>query len=499
MSKVQVRVPAPLRSFTGGSPVAEAEGDTVGEVLRQLVHLHRALEKHLYDEHGQLRNFVTVYVNDEDVRTQDRESTPVRSGDVVSIVPAIAGGAPAEAASGAGRPAPLTALRPEPDDLGPPLSRDQLRRYSRHLLLPEVGVSGQRKLRRSKVLIVGAGGLGSPSALYLAASGIGEIGLVDFDKIEASNLQRQVMYGTRDVGRAKLDAARDRLTDLNPDVTVRTYDAHLSSENALEILRPYDVILDGTDNFPTRYLVNDAAVLLGKPNVYGSIYRFEGQASVFDATRGPCYRCLYPEPPPPGLVPSCAEGGVLGILPGLVGTIQATETVKLLLGLGEPLIGRLLLFDALSLRFRELRLRKNPECVLCGSHPTQTGLIDYPAFCGISAESTDASGGPAPEITPEDLTARLSGDDPPLLIDVRNPSEWDIVHLPGATLIPLADLPQRVTELARAREVVLYCHSGRRSAQGAQLLLELGFSHVSSLAGGIEAWAQKIDPTMPRY
>ncbi|MGA7860605.1 MAG: molybdopterin-synthase adenylyltransferase MoeB [Thermoplasmata archaeon] len=385
------------------------------------------------------------------------------------------------------------------EDLGPPLTRDQMRRYSRHLLLPEVGVKGQRRLLASKVLLVGAGGLGSPAALYLAAAGVGEIGLVDFDKVEASNLQRQVMYGTRDIGRPKLEAARDRLTDLNPDVAVRTYEQHLSSENALEILRPYDVILDGTDNFPTRYLVNDASVILGKPNVYGSIYRFEGQASVFDAQRGPCYRCLYPEPPPPGLVPSCAEGGVLGVLPGLVGTIQATETVKLLLGIGEPLIGRLLLFDALSMRFRELRLRKNPDCVVCGTHPTQTGLIDYPAFCGIVAEADTAAAGGIPEISPETLAGRLGGEDPPMLIDVRNPPEWEIAHLPGATLIPLPELPQRVTELAHAREVVLYCHTGRRSAQGTQLLLELGFTHVSSLVGGIEAWAQKVDPTMARY
>ena len=499
MSKVQVRVPTPLRSFTGGAAVTEAEGSTVGEVLRGLVQEHRALEKHLYNPGGELRNFVTVYLNDEDVRHLEREATPVHSGDVLSIVPAIAGGAPAEAVRSAGRPAPLVGIAAGEEDLGPPLTRDQMRRYSRHLLLPEVGVKGQRRLLASKVLLVGAGGLGSPAALYLAAAGVGEIGLVDFDKVEASNLQRQVMYGTRDIGRPKLEAARDRLTDLNPDVAVRTYEQHLSSENALEILRPYDVILDGTDNFPTRYLVNDASVLLGKPNVYGSIYRFEGQASVFDARRGPCYRCLYPEPPPPGLVPSCAEGGVLGVLPGLVGTIQATETVKLLLGIGEPLVGRLLLFDALSMRFRELRLRKNPDCVVCGTHPTQTGLIDYPAFCGIVAEADTAAAGGVPQISPETLAARLGGDDPPMLIDVRNPPEWEIAHLPGATLIPLPELPQRVTELAHAREVVLYCHTGRRSAQGTQLLLELGFTHVSSLAGGIEGWAQKVDPTMPRY
>ncbi len=497
MSKVQVRVPTPLRAFTGGAPVTEAEGATVGEVLRGLVRTHRTLEKHLYGPGGELRNFITVYLNDEDVRHLRREETPVRPGDVLSIVPAIAGGAPAEAARTAGRPAPLVRVAAGEEELGPPLTRDQLRRYSRHLLLPEVGVTGQRRLRGSKVLLVGAGGLGSPAALYLAAAGVGEIGLVDFDKVEASNLQRQVMYGTKDIGRPKLEAARDRLTDLNPDVTVRTYDHHLSSDNALDILRPYDVILDGTDNFPTRYLVNDASVILGKPNVYGSIYRFEGQASVFDARRGPCYRCLYPEPPPPGLVPSCAEGGVLGVLPGLVGTIQATEAVKLLLGIGEPLIGRLLLLDALSMRFRELKLRKNPDCVVCGTHPTQHGLIDYPAFCGIGPEVDNANR--VPEISPEALAARLAAEDPPLLVDVRNPSEWEIVHIPGATLIPLADLPQRVTELARAREVVLYCHLGGRSAQGTKLLLELGFTHVSSLTGGIEAWAQKVDPSMAHY
>jgi sulfur-carrier protein adenylyltransferase/sulfurtransferase len=498
MSRVQVKVPTPLRGFTGGDSVSEAEGATVGEVLRELTQRHRELEKHLFNAGGELRNFVTVYLNDEDVRYLEREATPVRTGDVLSIVPAIAGGSPAESARSAGRPAPVVGLNVEEADLGPPLTRDQMRRYSRHLLLPEVGVQGQRKLRVSKVLIVGAGGLASPAALYLAAAGVGEIALVDFDRVEASNLQRQVMYGTKDVGRPKLEAARDRLMDLNPDVTVRTFDQHLTSENALETLRPYDVIIDGTDNFPTRYLVNDASVLLGKPNIYGSIYRFEGQASVFDARHGPCYRCLYPEPPPPGLVPSCAEGGVFGVLPGLIGTIQATETVKLLLGIGEPLVGRLLLFDALTLRFRELRLRKNPDCVICGTHPTQTTLIDYPAFCGVTPAG-ELAADTTPEITPEALSARLAGEDPPLVIDVRNRSEWDIVHLSGATLIPLADLPQRVTELAHAREVVLYCHTGRRSAQGTQMLLELGFTHVSSLKGGIEAWAEKVDPSMPRY
>lgn len=498
MSRVKVKVPAPLRSFTGGVSTTEADGETVGEVLRGLVGQHQGLERHLYDPSGRLRNFVSVYLNDEDVRYLEREATPVRTGDVLSIVPAIAGGSPAGAAVPAGRPAPVLA-EPIEEKLGPPLTPDQMRRYSRHLLLPEVGVKGQRKLRAAKVLLIGAGGLGAPAALYLAAAGVGEIGLVDFDRVEASNLQRQVLYGTHDVGRPKLEAAKARLTDLNPDVVVRPFEEKLTGDNALDILRPFDVILDGTDNFPTRYLVNDASVLLGKPNVYGSIYRFEGQASVFDARRGPCYRCLYPEPPPPGLVPSCAEGGVLGVLPGLVGTIQATETVKLLLGIGEPLIGRLLLFDALSLRFRELRLRKNPDCVICGTHPTQTSLIDYPAFCGVLAEPTTPAASGVPQISPEALAARLAGDDPPTVIDVRTPAEWEIVHLPNATLIPLADLPQRVTELAHARELVLYCHGGNRSSQAARLLLELGFTRVSSLTGGIDAWSVKVDPTLPRY
>jgi molybdopterin/thiamine biosynthesis adenylyltransferase/rhodanese-related sulfurtransferase/molybdopterin converting factor small subunit len=499
MTKIQVRLPSPLRGFTGGAAVTEIEGSTVGEVLRALVAEHRPLERHLYAPDGKLRNFVSIYLNDEDVRQLQRDATPVRSGDVLSIVPAIAGGVPAGAAGAGGRrgPSPVggapASAVPYPD-----LTRTELRRYSRHLLLPEIGVRGQQRLRASKVLLVGAGGLGSPAALYLAAAGVGEIGLVDFDRVETSNLQRQVLYGTRDVGRSKLEAARDRLTDLNPDVRVHLHEGSLDSTNALEILRPYDVIVDGTDNFPTRYLVNDASVLLGKPNVYGSIYRFEGQASVFDARRGPCYRCLYPEPPPPGLVPSCAEGGVLGVLPGLVGTIQATETVKLLLGAGEPLIGRLLLLDALTLQFRELRLKKDPSCVLCGIHPTQTGLIDYPDFCGLPHAGEEAALG-IPQLSAEALATRLAGEDPPLLVDVRSPSEWEIVHLPGAKLIPLQELPQRVTELAHARELVLYCHTGGRSAQGTRLLLELGFNNVSNLAGGIDGWAAIVDPSMPRY
>jgi sulfur-carrier protein adenylyltransferase/sulfurtransferase len=346
--------------------------------------------------------------------------------------------------------------------------------------------------------LVGAGGLGAPTALYLAAAGVGEIGLVDFDEVDLSNLQRQVLYTTADLGRPKLDAAKERLTALNPEVKIVPLSERLTADNAMDALRPYDVVVDGTDNFATRYLVNDACVLLGKPNVYGSIYRFEGQASVFDAARGPCYRCLYPEPPPPDLVPSCAEAGVLGVLPGLIGTIQATETVKLLLGTGEPLIGRLLLYDALAMRFRELRLRKNPECVLCSPHATQKGLIDYPAFCGVAPPAATAGDG-LPEISPEELRDELAGADPPTLVDVREPNEWEIVHLPNAQLIPRGQLPDRLNELTSARRLVVYCRTGGRSSQATQLLLDLGFSNVRNLTGGITAWAQRIDPSLPTY
>ncbi len=432
MPKVTVKVPTPLRAFTGGRSEVSVEGATVGGLVRELTTEHPGLKRHLYTPDGKLRSFVTVYLNDEDVRYLAREATPVKDGDVVSLVPAIAGGSPAAA-----RPnAPRSGRTPTPRERSEPFSSADLRRYSRHLLLPEVGVAGQRKLRRAKVLLVGAGGLGAPAALYLAAAGVGEIGLVDFDSVDLSNLQRQVLYTTADVGRPKLAVAKERLEALNPGVTVVPHEERLTSENALDVLRPYDVVVDGTDNFPTRYLVNDASVLLGKPNVYGSIYQFEGQVSVFDARRGPCYRCLYPEPPPPDLVPSCAEAGVLGVLPGLVGVLQATETVKLILGVGSSLVGRLLLFDALALRFRELTLRKNPHCVLCSPEATQKGLIDYPAFCGIPAGGALSDVDASILIEPEALAEALRSDDPPLLIDVREPEEWAIGHLPRARLIP---------------------------------------------------------------
>lgn len=377
------------------------------------------------------------------------------------------------------------------------LTREEFLRYGRHLIMPEVGLEGQRKLKSASVLIIGAGGLGSPLAFYLTAAGIGRIGIVDFDVVDFSNLQRQIIHTTNDVGRPKLESAREKLTALNPNVEIETYETRLTSENALEIIKDYHIVIDGTDNFPTRYLVNDACVLLGKPNVYGSIFRFEGQASVFYAKIGPCYRCLYQEPPPPGLVPSCAEGGVLGVLPGIIGTIQALEAIKLILGIGEPLIGRLLLFDALKMKFRELKLRKNPDCPICGENPTIKELIDYEAFCGMAPEQALRETGF--EISPEELKSRLENGEDIILIDVREPHEWEINRINGSKLIPLSKLPEKVNELDQTREIIFYCKMGGRSARAVQFLRELGFTRVKNLAGGIDAWIEKIDPNMPRY
>ena len=381
----------------------------------------------------------------------------------------------------------------------PELNNDEVARYSRHLIMPEVGMDGQLKLKSASVLCIGAGGLGSPVAMYLGAAGVGRIGIVDFDVVDYSNLQRQVIHGTPDVGRSKLDSARDRLNAINPEVTVETHDVALSSENALELLANYDVIVDGTDNFPTRYLVNDACVILGKPNVYGSIFRFEGQASVFATKDGPCYRCLYPEPPPPGLVPSCAEGGVLGILPGVVGTIQATEAVKLIIGVGEPLINRFMIYDALRMKFRELKLRKDPDCPVCGETPTVTELIDYEQFCGITGAATEDVSSEVLDITVEDLKTRIDGKDEVLVLDVREPQEFQICRIPGSTLIPLNDLPQRLAELEGYKDMVVHCKSGVRSAKAVKLLHEAGFSDAKNLRGGILAWIDEIDPSLPKY
>jgi len=382
----------------------------------------------------------------------------------------------------------------------PELTTDDLSRYSRHLILPEVGIEGQQKLKAARVLCVGTGGLGSPLAFYLAAAGIGTLGLVDFDVVDASNLQRQIIHSTKDIGRKKLDSAEEKLLALNPALKVVKHDTMLSSANALEILKDYDVVADGTDNFPTRYLVNDACVLLGKPNAYGSIFRFEGQASVFATKEGPCYRCLYPEPPPPGLVPSCAEGGVLGILPGLVGVIQATEVIKLILGKGAPLIGRLLLVDALSMRFRELKLRKNPECPVCGDNPTVTELIDYEHFCGIVPETKEekAVKNGVPQLSVKEFKQRIDAGENLFLLDVREPYEYQIAQI-GGTLIPQNDVPQRLAEIPRDREIVVQCRSGARSQRIAEFLKQSGYSKVVNLAGGILAWSDEIDPKVQKY
>lgn len=377
------------------------------------------------------------------------------------------------------------------------LSNEEVLRYSRHLIMPEVGMDGQLKLKAAKVLCIGAGGLGSPLALYLAAAGVGTLGIVDFDLVDFTNLQRQIIHSTDDVGRRKLDSAEESIRGINPYVQVRKFETRLSSDNALSLFRDFDVIVDGTDNFPTRYLVNDACVLTGKPNVYGSIFRFEGQASVLATKEGPCYRCWYPEPPPPGLVPSCAEGGVLGILPGLVGVIQATETIKLILRKGEPLIGRVLLVDALGMNFRQLKLRKNPDCPVCGKHPTITKLIDYQEFCGIRGEEAPVTTR-VPEIQPEELKQRLDAGDDIFILDVREPHEFQICNLNGY-LIPLGDLPKRVHELDSSREIVAHCRSGVRSAKAVNFLQLAGFRKVKNLAGGVLAWADRVDPKMPKY
>jgi molybdopterin/thiamine biosynthesis adenylyltransferase/rhodanese-related sulfurtransferase len=382
----------------------------------------------------------------------------------------------------------------------PELSTDDLSRYSRHLILPEVGTEGQRRIKAARVLCVGTGGLGSPLAFYLAAAGIGTLGLVDFDVVDASNLQRQIIHSTKDIGRKKLDSAEEKLTALNPAIKIVKHDTMLSSANALQIMKDYDIVADGTDNFPTRYLVNDACVLLGKPNVYGSIFRFEGQASVFATEAGPCYRCLYPEPPPPGLVPSCAEGGVLGILPGLVGVIQATEVIKLILGKGDSLVGRLLLVDALNMRFRELKLRKNPECPVCGANPTVTALIDYEHFCGIVPETPQEKNvkNGIPQLTVKQLKARRDAGEDIFLLDVREPYEYQIAQI-GGTLIPQNDVPNRLAEIPRDREIIVHCRSGARSQKIAELLKQSGYKDVVNVAGGILAWADEIDPSVQKY
>jgi sulfur-carrier protein adenylyltransferase/sulfurtransferase len=478
-----VLIPTPLRPFTDKPDAGDVNGSTVGELLADLTRQYGGLKKHLYTDDGRLRSFVNVYVNDEDIRYLQKEQTPVKAGDTVSIIPSVAGG------SGAAVSEEL-----------PSLSALEIKRYSRHLILPEVGMDGQRRLKASSVLCIGAGGLGSPVALYLAAAGVGRIGIVDYDVVDYSNLQRQILHGTPDVGKPKLQSAKEKVQAINPEVHVDTYETALSSQNALQLFDGYDVIVDGTDNFPTRYLVNDACVLGGIPNAYGSIFRFEGQASVFAAENGPCYRCLYPEPPPPGLVPSCAEGGVLGVLPGVIGMIQATEALKLMLGIGEPLIGRFVIFDALKMKFREMKLRKDPDCPVCGTHPTVTSLIDYDQFCGVAPEPA-ATGSPsdAPrDITAIELKERLDHGDRLVVLDVREPQEYQINRIDGSTLIPLGELPQRYQELDPSTEIVAQCKSGVRSAKAADFLRLKGY-RVSNLKGGILGWIDAVDPSQPKY
>src|SRR5215470_10316236 len=487
-----ISIPTALRQYAGGQPSVNVEATQIGEALDKLTAQFPDLRKHLFDAGGKLRNFVNVYVNDEDVRYLQKEDTAIKEKDEISIVPSIAGGStPAvEEALIAARIADL-----------PELNKDELARYNRHLILPEVGLEGQRKLKAASALLIGAGGLGSPLGLYLAAAGVGRLGLVDFDVVDHSNLQRQILHGTKDVGRKKLQSAKDRLADINPHVQIDTYELALRSENALGIVKDYDIIIDGTDNFQTRYLANDASVLLGKPNVYGSIFRFEGQASVFHPKAGgPCYRCLYPEPPPPGLVPSCAEGGVLGILPGVIGVIQATEAIKLILGEGEPLVGRLLLFDALKMKFRELKLRRNPECSLCGDDPTIKQLIDYDQFCGVAPQPAAAEVSDW-EITPLHLKQRLDGGERLTIIDVREPHEWQIANLEsyGSRLIPLGQFPGRVNELSPDEEIIVHCKMGGRSAKAYDTMKKAGFTKIKNLKGGILAWADQVDRTMTKY
>jgi sulfur-carrier protein adenylyltransferase/sulfurtransferase len=481
---VTITIPTALRQFAGGASRIDVDAATAGEALAQLTAQHSELRRHLYDDQNALRSFVNIYVNDEDIRHQSGAETPLKEGDTLMIVPSIAGGSTAEADVS-------TEL--------PSLSNEEIARYSRHLIMPEVGLEGQRKLKAASVLMIGTGGLGAPTGMYLAAAGIGRLGIVDFDVVESSNLQRQIIHGTKDVGRPKVDSARDRLADINPHIEIETHETRLTSDNALGLFANYDIIVDGTDNFPTRYLVNDACVLTGKPNVYASIFRFEGQASVFWAERGACYRCLYPEPPPPGLVPSCAEGGVLGVLPGIMGAIQANETIKIALGAEDILVNRLLLFDAWAMKFREFKLRKDPLCPVCGENPSIKELIDYEQFCGMKPAQPVAET-KLEEITATELKARLDRGEEIQIIDVREPNEYEIAKIPGTKLIPLGQVVNRMNEIDPSRETVVHCKGGVRSAKAIEALRGVAFpGRMVNLKGGITAWSNDVDPSVPKY
>jgi molybdopterin/thiamine biosynthesis adenylyltransferase/rhodanese-related sulfurtransferase/molybdopterin converting factor small subunit len=481
---VTITIPTALRQFTDGNTTIKVDATTAGEAVERLAVLHPELRRHLYDDKNNLRSFVNIYLNDEDIRHRSGASTEISDGDTLTIVPSIAGG---------------VAIKEETTSGLPELSNEEIARYSRHLIMPEVGIEGQRRLKAASVLMIGTGGLGAPTGMYLAAAGVGRLGVVDFDFVEESNLQRQIIHGTKDVGRRKTESARDRLRDINPYIEIETHESRLTSENALRLFKNYDVVVDGTDNFPTRYLVNDACVLSGKPNVYGSIFRFEGQASVFWAEKGACYRCLYPEPPPPGLVPSCAEGGVLGVLPGIVGAIQANETIKILLGAEGILVNRLLLFDAWQLKFRELKLRKDPACPVCGENPSIKALIDYEAFCGLKAEaSVDET--QLEEIGALELSQRLRRGEDIQLIDVREPHEYEIARIPDTKLIPLGRVVNRMNEIDPTRETVVHCKGGVRSAKAIEALKRAGFQgRLVNLRGGITAWSDEVDPRVPKY
>ena len=481
---VTIVIPTPLRQFAGGRSEIEVEAATAGEALAALTTKFADLKKHLYNDQNALRNFVNVYVGDEDIRYLDGENTQIKDGETIMIVPSIAGGSGAAEAK-------------SENDL-PNLSNEEYARYSRHLILPEVGLEGQRKLKAARVLMIGTGGLGSPLGLYLAAAGVGTIGVVDFDVVDESNLQRQIIHGTKDIGRPKIASAKDRLYDINPNTKVEAFEMRLTSENALELFKDFDVVADGTDNFPTRYLVNDASVLTGKPNVYGSIFRFEGQASVFWAEKGACYRCLYPEPPPPGLVPSCAEGGVLGVLPGIVGTIQANEVLKVILGAEGILLNRLLLFDAWTMKFRELKLRKNSECPICGDNPTINELIDYEEFCGLKQPIAETP--LLEEITAPELNDLIKNQTDVQIIDVREPHEYEIARIPNTKLIPLGEVVNRAGEIDETRTTFVHCKGGVRSAKAIADLKANGFQgRLINLKGGIAAWSDEVDSTVPKY
>jgi molybdopterin/thiamine biosynthesis adenylyltransferase/rhodanese-related sulfurtransferase/molybdopterin converting factor small subunit len=493
---VKVTIPTALRRYADNQATVHVHGSTISEVLDNLTLQHAQLRQHLYGDDGKLRNFVRVYVNDEDIRARG-DQAPVHEGDEIAIVPSIAGGNLAKLE-------PVITKRAK-------LTNEEIKRYSRHLILPEVGMEGQERLKAAKVLLIGSGGLGSPLALYLTAAGVGTIGMVEFDTVDFSNLQRQIIHFTSDVGKHKLKSAEEKLKAINPNLNFIPHPVKLTSENALGILKDYDVVIDGTDNFPTRYLVNDACVMLQKPNVYGSIFRWEGMASVFAPhLGGPCYRCWYPEPPPPGLVPSCAEGGVLGVICGIIGNIQANEAVKLIIGKGKPLMGRLLRFDSMDMSFREYKIPRDPDCPVCGKHPTITRLIDYNQFCGIGrgeeagtsgdsiVEQKDEGIGPD-DISVETLKKMRDAREDFVLVDVRNPDEFAICAIDGSVKLPLPDLSQRYKELPKNKLIVLHCKSGGRSMRALKFLRQQGYTKLKNVAGGINAWAERIDPNVPQY